>query len=1000
MEQVVVLTISTLLQLAAAYLAIRLIFVTQWRVAWILVAFAIFLMTIRRGLALWHAVHPNGLKPAGPSGMEWVALGISVLMVLGLASMGPLFESLRRTTQELRENEEKYRTLFDSAGGALFIMKDDRFLDCNRATLEMFRCRREEIIGQPPYKFSPPKQPDGRDSRTKALEKIKAALDGEPQVFEWEHKRADGTTFPAEVHLNRFFLSGEPYLLAVVWDLSEQKRTQEKLRRLSLAYETFIRTSLVGIWRVEFGEPISLELPPEEVAARIIDTGYFAEVNETMARMYGYSAPEEFVGKPVADIVHDRQVSIARLSEFVRRGLRYEYIENAEVDSRGQVRNFANSYVGFTQDGHLTGIWGVQIDITERVRATQALQESEAKYRALVENAGELIIVAQGGTIKYVNPRSPEILGYAPEEVLGQPFLNFVHPDDRELVLHRYEDRIKGKPIPPTYEFRVLTKSGEARWFRISAARIQWEGDPATLSFLTDVTDRVQAEEALRESEELFRTLTETTTSAIMIYRGDRLTYVNRAMEEITGYSRQELLNMPWWNLVHPDQREAVRARGLARLEGKDVPNRYEMKILRKDGSSGWVDFTARRILHRGEPSVLGTAIDITEMKLLQEQLIQSQKMEAVGRLAGGVAHDFNNILTAIRGYTDLVLAELSTDSPIRADLMEIRKAADRAADLTRQLLAFSRRQMLRPQPINLNDVLQGMRNMLGRLIGEDIRLELNLETELGTVEADPAQIQQVVLNLAVNARDAMPEGGTLLLETRNVTLDEHYAREHPEVEPGEYVMLAVTDTGVGMDEETRRRVFEPFFTTKELGKGTGLGLSTVYGIVKQSGGHIWVYSEPGQGTTFKIYLRRVQESRSSQDGEAAPEMDVRGNETILLVEDQDEVRNFAERTLRGAGYKVLAAREPAEALARLQESGTDVDLVLTDVVMPGMNGVDLVGRVRSERPGVRVIYTSGYTDNAVLERVELDADATFLQKPYTPRDLLEKVRAALDAQG
>lgn len=391
----------------------------------------------------------------------------------------------------------------------------------------------------------------------------------------------------------------------------------------------------------------------------------------------------------------------------------------------------------------------------------------------------------------------------------------------------------------------------------------------------------------------------------------------------------------------------------------------------------------------------LGNANDA--LRRSEEQLRQSQKMEAIGRLAGGIAHDFNNLLSVILSCADLAAAELPPEHPVQSDLGEIRHAGQRAADLTRQMLAFSRQQVLEPRSLDLNEIVSNLQKMLARVLGEDIDLKMRLSSRLGTVKADPGQIEQVLMNLVVNARDAMPRGGMLTVETSNVFLDEVYARQHLDVEPGPYVLLAVSDTGIGMDKETQARIFEPFFTTKERGKGTGLGLATVFGIVKQSGGNIWLYSEPGGGTTFKIYLPRTEGAPENMS-RTLPHRDTRGTETILLAEDEVQVRVTARTILERAGYHVLEARSPAEAIA-ISDHAEVIDLLLTDVIMPKISGRELAERITIKRPAIKTLFMSGYTDDAIVLHGVLEAGVFFLQKPFTPDSLVHKVRDVLDAQ-
>jgi len=508
--------------------------------------------------------------------------------------------------------------------------------------------------------------------------------------------------------------------------------------------------------------------------------------------------------------------------------------------------------------------------------------------------------------------------------------------------------------------------------------------------------ERAHASESrARASEDRYRMLFDASPLPMWVFDAETLAFlaVNDAAVQHYGYSRDEFAAMTIAD-IRPSEDLARLREDVAGAAGPDHGHLWQHR--KKDGTIITVEVKANDFNFGGRRSRLVLANDVTLRVRLEEQVRRTQKMDAIGNLAGGVAHDFNNLLSVILSYTGLFLDGLSPSDPARADLEEVRKAGERAANLTRQLLAFGRQQMLAPRVLDLNQVLVGVEKMLRRLLGADVELAM-LTTPVGLVMADPGQVEQVVMNLVVNARDAMPGGGKLTIETANVHLDAEYAAQHIDVTPGAYVMIAITDTGSGMDAATLARIFEPFFTTKEQGKGTGLGLSTVFGIVKQSKGHIWVYSEPGKGTTFKVYLPRSDPRDHPSTPPPSAPLTLHGTETILVVEDEDPVRAVMRTVLRRHGYNVLEAQNGGEAFLICEKFTAKIHLLVSDVVMPRMSGRELVERLAPMRPDMKVLYVSGYTENSIVHHGVLDAGITFLQKPITPDALARKVREVLD---
>ncbi len=513
------------------------------------------------------------------------------------------------------------------------------------------------------------------------------------------------------------------------------------------------------------------------------------------------------------------------------------------------------------------------------------------------------------------------------------------------------------------------------------------------------MTENNNAQRMLQENEKRMRQLfDEAPVGYHELDTEGSITRINRTGLEMLGYSAEEMLGRhPWDFMVEKDQ---ARSAFHAKISGAIPAGQgFEQTYLKKDGSKLPV-LIRDRLLTDGDGKIVGMRSvmqDITRRKQLEEQLRQSQKMEAIGQLAGGVAHDFNNILTGISGYVSLLLDEFEPGSHVHEDLSKIGKLADRAAVLTQQLLAFSRRQALQPIVLDMNELIEEVTQMLTSVMGEDVEVQTRFAPDLGNVHADPAQITQVLMNLALNARDAMPEGGVLTIETDNVVLDDEYASAHTGVTPGPYVMTAITDTGCGMDPQTQERIFDPFFTTKPTGRGSGLGLPTAYGIVKQHGGNIWVYSEPGEGTTFKFYLPRTEGKARPFKTEDRAEGAAGGEESVLVVEDEQSVRELATRVLREKGYAVVAAATPKEAENLFHQHGGEFALLLTDVILPGRSGAELYDRLRSSSPVLKVLYMSSYTDSVIVQRGKIAEGTPFMRKPFSAEELAQKVRDLLD---
>jgi two-component system cell cycle sensor histidine kinase/response regulator CckA len=766
--------------------------------------------------------------------------------------------------------------------------------------------------------------------------------------------------------------------------------------------------------------------------------------NPAVETILGYS-PQEVLGTSTELMAEQDRARFAEMwTRLVGEGAGWSKLLLRWRHRDGSDRYLESTGLPLTgRSGEVAGFIGIDRDVTARVlaerdrdrllaaeqeareeleRALAAQRQSEERFRTIVEATQEWVWATDvDGVHTYSNPAVEAILGYSPEEIVGMA-QELMHPQDRADVQAVRRERIARAEGWKGRIMRWRHRDGSWRYLESNAAPIVGpDGEvQGLIGSDRDVTERILAEEermrllaaerdarasaedalrALDESAARYRQLFENARDSILVIGPDgRLVAANDAALRLTGYGRDELVGMDVMALVAPTSVEKAREQFQLKLSGAVAHTSYEVHLLRKDGRTVPVEIHSWVIEEAGKPvAVHGIVRDVTERHELEEQLRHAQKMDALGRLAGGISHDFNNLLTAMSGYCEFLLAGLDERDPLRHDAEEIRKAAERAAGLTRQLLAFSRRQVLEPHIVDLNAVITETERLLRRLIGEQIELGVHLSRELGHVRTDPGQIEQVIVNLAVNARDAMPHGGQLTIETFNVDVGAGEV-SRARVPAGSYVALAVADTGVGMDGDTQSHLYEPFFTTKE--DGTGLGLATVYGIVRQSGGTVVVDSELDQGSRFTVYLPRIEEpleDSAQAPGEAG---ELGGAETVLVVEDEETVRRLVAKFLERRGYAVLTASDSLEALAIGRDHRGPIDLLVTDVVMPSMNGPELAEQFLTLRPGAGVLYVSGYSDEAIGDPTVRVAGSVFLQKPFSESSLAQKVRDALQGRG
>jgi two-component system, cell cycle sensor histidine kinase and response regulator CckA len=892
----------------------------------------------------------------------------------------------KRAEDALREREELFRAIFNNAGVGIGIAdKNKTFTLVNDRMAQMLDASQDELIGASNLDITHPEDIELSRNRLDSL------FLGEVDAYRVEkrYRRKDGSDLWVDLSVSdiRDKDGNTQASIGMFTDITDKKQAEKFLQAVSSRHKALL----------EAIPDIIIEVDANKI---------YTWANRSGFDFFG----EDVIGKEAAYYFEGEQ---SRTYEAVRPLFDGDenviYVESWQRRKDGEKRLLA-WWCRVLKDaqGNVTGALSSARDITEYKQTEVRLRNSEEKYRELFDEApiGYLEYDNEGRIVS-INQRGLEMFGYTAQDMIGEYVWKFNLEEDfaRRQILEKLSGtRGPGRSLERTYRRKDSTTIPvliEDRVIKDEQGRIT-----GIRSALQDITERKRAEQALQESEKNYRDLYDEAPIGYHEYDTEgRITRVNRRELEMLGYRAEEMVGRPVWDFLveKTEARESIRAR----LAGLEPPRKgFTRTYVRKDGItlSMLIDSTVVKNSEGQITGIRAALLDVTERRRadaekekLQAQLIQAQKMESVGRLAGGVAHDFNNKLGIIIGNVELAMMGVDPSGPVHQELQEIQKAAQRSADLVRQLLAFARKQTVSPKVLDLNDTVAGMLKMLHRLIGEDIGLAWMPGHDLWPIRIDPSQVDQILANLAVNAKDAVAGVGKVTIETNNIVLDEVYCADHAGFVPGEYVLLSVSDNGIGMSKAVLEHLFEPFFTTKEVGKGTGLGLSTIYGIVKQNRGFVNVYSEPGKGTTLKVYLPRFESESVEGQQESKPETPRGGAETVLIVEDEAAILNIGKAMAKRLGYNVLTASTPGEALRLAGVHNDAVDLVLTDVVMPDMNGRELVEQLRAIHPGLKCVYMSGYTANVIAHHGVLDDGVSFIQKPFSMKDLAIKLREVLD---
>jgi two-component system, cell cycle sensor histidine kinase and response regulator CckA len=876
----------------------------------------------------------------------------------------------KQAEETQRESEEKYRALYDNAPLSYQALDENGcFIDVNPAWVRTIGYEKEEVIGKWFGNFL---HPDWKPHFEKNFPEFKRRGYVHDVQFKIRHKDGHFLDISFEGSIGYHPDGSFKQTYCVFQDITERKQAEGALQESKEKYQSIFESANEAIFIID------------------ID-GNIKDANHKASEIYGYFH-DEFLTINARQLIRPDHFHIFIKHTQILLKQKYFQTEAINICKDGREIHVNVNATRMDYMGERCFLNCIT-DITERKQAEAELLLKDMVFEhSITANS----ISDNAGIITHINNTFIRLWGYeSRNEAIGKPISDFLRfEDEAKKIITALDENGKWEG-----EYTALRKDGTTfSAYGLATIIPDESGDIIGYhSAVLDITDRKQAEAALRESEERLKTTLDSLQAGIVVIDAETHIIIdaNPAAIRMIGAPEEHVIGHVCHDYICPAEKGKCPITDLGQKEDNSerillTANREEVPILK----------TVTTMFLGGKRCLLDSFIDIGEKKKLEAQLAQSQKMEAIGMLAGGIAHDFNNLLTVIIGNAQLALMDVIKDESLRKEIEDIMKAGNKAASLTRQLLAFSRKQIVRPEILDINELLTDIEKMLGRLIGEDIELLTIPDPELWQVEIDPGQIEQVIMNLAVNARDAMPQGGKLTIETANVELNDTYFRDcGVESAPGHYVVLTVSDTGSGMDKETREHIFEPFFTTKEVGKGTGLGLSTVYGIAKQNNGFVWVYSEPGQGSIFKVYLPKVKGDAEPEEKEQSTVDDLGGSETVLIVEDDDVLRKLAQRVLHSHGYRVLDAENGEDALRVSKEHEGPIHLLLTDVVMPKMGGKKLAERLQPLYPQMKVIYMSGYTDNAIVHHGVLAPELNFIQKPFTLEDLGRKVRKALESE-